>query len=108
MHPKLDWPEHPRSKFEKKWLMRHVAAKTSKRIQKSSFFVGKRTHIRVILCLCKGCKRMPVVTVMTSGLHALLMATAAMKNQTDRFYTTAIVFAGRSVYTTLFEPPLPP
>ena len=36
------------------------------------------------------------------------MATAAMKNQTDRFYTTAIVFAGRSVYTTLFEPPLPP
>ena len=49
----------------KKWFMRHVAAKTSKRIQKSSFFVGKRIHIRVILCLCKGCKRMPVVTVMT-------------------------------------------
>ena len=36
------------------------------------------------------------------------MATAAMKNQTDRFYTAAIVFAGRSVYATLFEPPLPP
>ena len=35
----------------------------------------------------------------------LLMATAAMKNQTDRFCTAAIVFAGRSVYTTLFEPP---
>ena len=34
------------------------------------------------------------------------MATAAMKNQTDRFYTAAIVLAGRSVYTTLFEPPL--
>ena len=31
-----------------------------------------------------------------------------MKNQTDRFYTTAVVFAGCSVYTTLFEPPLPP
>ncbi|OLP73144.1 hypothetical protein AK812_SmicGene47738, partial [Symbiodinium microadriaticum] len=31
------------------------------------------------------------------------MATA-MKNQTDRFYTAAIVFAGRSVYTTLFVP----
>ena len=31
-----------------------------------------------------------------------------MKNQTNRFYTTAIVFAGRSVYTTFFEPPLPP
>ena len=43
------------------------------------------------------------------GIARLLMATAAMKNQTDRFYTTAIVFAGRSVfYTTLFEPPLPP
>ena len=54
-----------RSKFEKKWLMRHVAAKTSKRIQKSSFSWEKRIHIRVILCLCKGCKRMPVVTVMT-------------------------------------------
>ena len=26
----------------------HVAAKTSKRIQKSSFSVGKRIHIRVI------------------------------------------------------------
>ena len=42
------------------------------------------------------------------GIARLLMATAAMKNQTDRFYTTAIVFAGRSGYTTLFEPPLPP
>ena len=31
-----------------------------------------------------------------------------MKNQTDRFYTAAIVFAGRSVYTTLFEPPPSP
>ena len=36
------------------------------------------------------------------------MATAAMKNQTDRFYTAAIVFTGCSVYTTLFEPPFPP
>ena len=35
------------------------------------------------------------------------MATAAMKNQTDRFYTTAIVFAGRSVYTTYSNPPSP-
>ena len=42
------------------------------------------------------------------GIARLLMATAAMKNQTDRFYTAAIVFAGRSVYTTLFESPLPP
>ena len=42
------------------------------------------------------------------GIARLLMATAAMKNQTDRVYTAAIVFAGRSVYTTLFEPPLPP
>ena len=42
------------------------------------------------------------------GIARLLMATAAMKNQTDRFYTAAIVFAGRSVYTTLFEPPFPP
>ena len=33
----------------------HVAAKTSKRIQKSSFSVGKRIHIRVILCLCLFC-----------------------------------------------------
>ena len=33
----------------------HVAAKTSKRIQKSSFSVGKRLHIRVILCLCLFC-----------------------------------------------------
>ena len=49
---------------------------------------------------------MPVVTVMTQGLHACLWA-AAMKNQTDCFYTTSIVFAGRSVYTTLFEPSLP-
>ena len=30
----------------------HVAAKTSKR---SSFSVGKRIHIRVILCLCLFC-----------------------------------------------------
>ena len=60
----------------------------------------------VCVLVCKGCKRMPVVTV---GIARLLMATtAAMKNQTDRFYTTAIVFAGRSVYTTLFEPPFPP
>ena len=43
---------------------------------------------------------MPVVTVMIE-MHACLAT--AMKNQTDRFYTTAIVFAGRSVYTTLFE-----
>ena len=47
------------------------------------------------------------------GIARLLMATAAMKNQTDRFYTATIVFAGRSVYTTLFEPlysnpPFPP
>ena len=33
-------------------MLRHVAAKTSKRIQKSSFFVGKRIHIRVIVCVC--------------------------------------------------------
>ena len=33
----------------------HVAAKTSKRIQKSSFSVGKRIHIRVILCLSLFC-----------------------------------------------------
>ena len=33
----------------------HVAAKTSKCIQKSSFSVGKRIHIRVILCLCLFC-----------------------------------------------------
>ena len=33
----------------------HVAAKTSKRIQKSSFSVGKRIHIRVILCLFLFC-----------------------------------------------------
>ena len=48
--------------------MRHVAAKTSKRIQKSSFFCGKKnTHPSycVCVCVCKGCKRMPVVTVMT-------------------------------------------
>ena len=38
----------------------------------------------------------------------LLMATAAMKNQTDRFCTAAIVFAGRSVYTAEFEPSLSP
>ena len=42
------------------------------------------------------------------GIARLLMATAAMKNQTDRFYTAAIVFAGRSVYTTLFESPPSP
>ena len=33
----------------------HVTAKTSKRIQKSSFSVGKRIHIRVILCLSLFC-----------------------------------------------------
>ena len=44
-----------RSKLEKNGCMRHVAAKTSKRIQKSSFSVGKRIHIRVILCLSLFC-----------------------------------------------------
>ena len=34
---------------------RAAAAKTSKRIQKSSFSVGKRIHIRVILCLSLFC-----------------------------------------------------
>ena len=29
-----------------------------------------------------------------------------VNNQTDRFCTTAIVFAGRSVYTTFLKPPL--
>ena len=87
--------------------MRHVAAKTSKRIQKSSFFVGKRIHIRVISSLCKSCKNVGSDGD-DIGIARLLMTTAAMKNQTDRFYTTAIVFAGRSVYTTLFKPSLPP
>ena len=36
----------------------------------------------------------------------LLMATAAIKNQTDRL--TAIVFAGRSVYTIHSNSPFPP
>ena len=51
----------------KKWLMRHVAAKTSKRIQKSSFFWWEKEYTSELLCVCvcKGCKRMPVVTVMT-------------------------------------------
>ena len=43
----------------KKWLMRHVAAKTSKRIQKSSFFVGKRNTselFRVCVRVARECR----------------------------------------------------
>ena len=95
-----------RSKFEKR-LMRHVAAKRPS-ASRSLVFVGKRIHIRVILCLCKGCKEKAGSDGDDIGIARLLMATAAMKNQTDRFYTAAIVFAGRSVYTTLLNPPFLP
>ena len=44
---------------------------------------------------------------LTGDRDCTLAYSTAMKNQTDRFYRAAIVFAGRSVYTTLFEPPLP-
>ena len=99
MHPKLDWPEHS-------LLMRHVAAKTSKRIQKSSFLWEKNTHSSYFVFVSRLQKNASSDSD-DIGITRLLMATAAMKNQTDRFYTTAIVFAGRSVYTTLFEIPLP-
>ena len=108
MYPKLDWPEHPRSKFEKKWLVRHVAAKPSKRIQKSIFFCGKNNTHPSYFVFVQGLQENASSDGDDIGIARLLMATAAMKNQTDRFYTTAIVFAGGSVYTTLFEPPPSP
>ena len=86
--------------------MRHVTAKTSKRIQKSSFSWEKE-YTSDLFCVCVRVAR-ECRDVDDIGIARLLMATAAMKNQTDRFYTVAIVFAGRSVQTTLFKPPFSP
>ena len=72
MHPKLDWPEHPRSKFEKKAY--ETCIQNGQAHPEVWFFCGKKEYTSELLCVCvcKGCKRMPVVTVMTEGLHACL------------------------------------
>ena len=90
--------------------MRHVAAKTFKRIQKSSFFVGKRIHIpSYCACVCVyGLQENASSDDDDIGIARLLMVTAAMKNQTDRF-SQQLSCLPDAVFTRLYlNPSFPP